>query len=359
MSKPSSSDVARLAGVSQAAVSLILNDSKKITFSDDTKARVFAAAEQLGYKLPVRKKRESSKSRRLLVFTPTLTNHYYSELIQYVEEYADAQGCHVIVCNTFRKPELERYYLDTQVNSYTCGIIYTFLPSNPKILESLPVSVPAVIIGEKRDDVSLCSIGLNNVNAGAMLAEHLYQLGHRHFAFFSTPFNQLTMARPQRLEGIRRQMEAHGLKDNLEIIISERLEADHDPASGEPYEYAMGCQLTEEYLKGRHKATAFIAVNDMVALGIMATVQAIGYRVPEDFSVCGFDNVFLSRITTPALTTIDHHLRTRAQTAVDILVGENSTMHLHPAGAQMPQVNKIEYVPQLMVRGSTGPCKDK
>lgn len=359
MNKPSSSDVARLAGVSQATVSLILNNSEKISFSEETKVRVFAAAEQLGYKLPVRKRRESAESKRLLVFTPTLTNHYYSELIQYVEEYADARGYHVIVCNTFRKPDMERYYLDTRVNHHVCGIIYTFLPSDRRVVESLTASVPVVIIGEKQDDVSFCSIGLNNVNAGAILAEHLYQLGHRRFAFFSTPFNHLTMARPQRLEGIRRQLESHGLGDNLEIILSERLESDHDPASGEPYEYAIGCQLTEDYLSGRHKATALIGVNDMVALGIMTKIQDYGYKIPGDFSVCGFDNVFLSRITTPGLTTIDHHLRARAQMAVDMLVGENPVVRLHSAGALMPKVNKIEYVPRLMIRGSTGPCKGK
>lgn len=359
MKKPTSNDVAKLAGVSQATVSLILNGNEKITFSQETKDRVTAAAEELGYKLPVRKKRERNHTRMLLVFTPTLTNHYYSELVQYVEEYADQLGYHVIVCNTFRKPELEKYYLDTLVTNHVAGIIYTFLPGFPALIDQISATVPAVVIGEKQEELGLCSISLNNINAGAMLAEHLYQLGHRKIAFFSTPLNRFTMARSQRLEGVRRQMEAHGISDGLEIIVADRQEADSGHMNGMPYEYAMGRQLTEQYLAGKSAATAIIGVNDMTALGIMAELQKQGYHVPKDFSVCGFDNIFSAGLTTPTLTTIEHHLRARCQAAIDMLIDQDPYSHLHgAAGAQVPMVNKIEYTPQLMIRGSTGPCKE-
>ena len=108
MKKPTSNDVAKLAGVSQTAVSLILNGNEKITFSQETRDRVFEAAQQLGYTLPVRKKREKNITQTLLVFTPTLTNAYYTELIQYVEEFAGPLGYYVHVCNTFRTSELGR-----------------------------------------------------------------------------------------------------------------------------------------------------------------------------------------------------------------------------------------------------------
>ena len=107
MKKATSQDVAELAGVSQATVSLILNNSDKITFSNETKERVLAAAQKLNYRLPQRKKqREKKASNMLLVLTPTLTNQYYAELIQAIEDYADTLDYRVIVCNTFRKPDL-------------------------------------------------------------------------------------------------------------------------------------------------------------------------------------------------------------------------------------------------------------
>ncbi len=353
MKKATSQDVAALAGVSQATVSLILNNSDKITFSSETKERVLAAAQELKYQLPRRKKQPQKKSSRmLLVLTPTLTNQYYAELIQAVEDYADSLGYRVIVCNTFRKPDLEKFYLDTFLGSHVDGVIYTFLPSFPRLIEQISASTPVVIIGEKQDDLAICSIELSNVSAGAMLAEHLYQLGHRRFAFLSTPFNQLTLARGQRLEGIRKQLESHGLTDALEVIVEERTAESDTQDDGLPYEYSVGRRLTADFLRRGGEATALIGVNDMTAIGILNELQAQGCRVPRDFSVSGFDNIFSSSVTTPGLTTIDHHLRTRCQSAVDMVISHNDKS----AAVQPPFVNKIEYTPQLIVRGSTGTC---
>mgnify|MGYP005767887951 CR=1 FL=1 len=353
MKKATSQDVARLAGVSQATVSLILNNSDKITFSSETKERVFAAAQELNYELPRRKKQPNKKDNRmLLVLTPTLTNPYYSELIQAVEDYADSLGYRVIVCNTFRKSDLEKYYLDTFLGSHVDGLIYTFLPSFPHLIEQVSSTTPVVIIGEKEEDLAICSIELSNVNAGAMLAEHLYQLGHRKLAFLSTPFNQFTLARGQRLEGIRRQLESHGLTDGLKAIVEDpRAETDMQDG-GLPYEYIVGRRLAAEFLRRKEDATALIGVNDMTALGILNELQAQGFHIPRDYSVCGFDNIFASSVTTPTLTTIDHHLYTRCRSAVDMILSQNEKR----ASAQPAMVNKIEYTPQLIVRGSTGPC---
>lgn len=353
MKKATSQDVARLAGVSQATVSLILNNSDKITFSSETKEKVFAAAQELGYELPRRKKQPPRKSSRmLLVLTPTLTNQYYSELIQAVEDYADSLGYRVIVCNTFRKSDLEKYYLDTFLAGHVDGVIYTFLPSFPHLIEQISATTPVVIIGEKHADMAICSIELSNVSAGAMLAEHLYQLGHRKLAFLSTPFNQFTMARGQRLEGIRKQLESHGLTNALEAIVEDPHAETDMQDGGLPYEYVVGRRLAAEFLRRKGEATALIGVNDMTALGILNELQAQGYRIPRDYSVCGFDNIFSSSVTTPALTTIDHHLYTRCRSAVDMILSQNEKR----SSAQPPMVNKIEYTPQLVVRGSTGPC---
>lgn len=353
MKKATSQDVAVLAGVSQTTVSLILNGNEKISFSNETRERVLAAAQQLNYRLPGHKKKwEDTSSHMLLVLTPTLTNQYYTELIQTVEDYADSLGYRVIVCNTFRKPDLEKYYLDTFISARVDGIIYTFLPSFPHMIEQISSSTPTVIIGEKKSEVSICSIELSNISAGALLAEHLYQLGHRKFVFISTPFNQLTLAREQRLEGIRNQLEAHGIKDGLELLVSDSLAEADSRDDGLPYEYSVGRQLTAELLRRKTTATALIGVNDMTALGIINELSARGLRVPEDFSVCGFDNIFSSGITTPGLTTIDHHLWVRCQSAVDMVISRS-----RQSDSSAPMVNKIEYTPQLVVRSSTGRAK--
>lgn len=119
-----------------------------------------------------------------------------------------------------------------------------------------------------------------------------------------------------------------------------------------PTNIRVGRQLTAELIRRESMATALIGVNDMTALGILSELAAQGLRVPRDFSVCGFDNIFSSSITTPGLTTIDHHLRTRCQAAVDMVITQST-----PSRIPTPFVNKIEYTPQLIVRSSTGKAR--
>jgi LacI family transcriptional regulator len=108
--------------------------------------------------------------------------------------------------------------------------------------------------------------------------------------------------------------------------------------------------LTLELLQER-PVSAIIGMNDMVACGIMKALREKGYEIPQQISVCGFDNIFVSSILTPTLTTIDHCIQHRVKIALDILL-ESIENRKGNSG-----VYKIEYDPQLIVRNSTGPCK--
>ncbi len=351
MKKATSTDVARLAGVSQTTVSLVLSGNMKISVPEDTRERVLQAARELNYQPPVRRKKLSGQDARrmLLLMVPTLTNHYYTDLARMVEDYAETQHFQVVICNTFRQPELEKQYLETFADSLAGGIIYTFLPSFPAQAELLSRSVPTVIIGEKQSSLRICSIELSNEVAGAMIAEHLYSLGHRKMVFISTPFNQLTLARGQRLEGIRRQLTQYGLENALEVIAAERSD-EADRRDDMPYEYAVGRRLTRELLDRGTDATAMIGVNDMTAFGILDELHDRRLHVPEDYSVCGFDNIFSARLSSLGLTTIDHQMRLRCQEAVQMILAQWND-------SRAPLLHKIEYAPLLVARASTGPAR--
>lgn len=106
-------------------------------------------------------------------------------------------------------------------------------------------------------------------------------------------------------------------EDSLELLASEaQTETDALP-DAMPYEYAVGRRLMGQALEQGVKAIMIIGVNDMTAIGLIDEIKARGYSVPGDFSVCGFDNIFTSAISTPQLTTIDHHLQVRCKAAVD------------------------------------------
>jgi LacI family transcriptional regulator len=352
--KISSRDVAKLAGVSQATVSLILNDSNRVSFSEQTRDKVRAAARELGYELP-EKKGGLRKTGLVLVLVPTLSNPYYSELGRMLESLGESDGIKIIVCNTSRKSETEGYYLDFFMNAGINGIIYTFLPSLPQRVGLLANEIPIAIIGEKQDELSICSIELSNFRSAALLGDHLYELGHRRFAFISTNLNRMTLARRQRLEGLRLAAVHHGLGEDAVQLISppEALDESNADSGLQPYEYTMGKTLTADALANGSTATALIGVNDMTAIGIMNALNDAGYKIPEDYSVCGFDNIFLSAITSPGITTIDHHLSMRCRAALDIIIAGNKT-NTSDGSKVFTQANKIEYTPRLIVRGSTG-----
>ena len=315
----------------------------------------------LGYQPPAhRTRKKNGNDRRLiLVLTPTLANQYYSELIQTLEDYAGSQEFRVLVCNTFRKRELEKYYLEQFSDNRISGIVYTFLPSFPDEAVRLSARIPLVLIGEKREELPICSIELSNQRAGAMLADHLYSLGHRHAAFISTPMDQTTLARKQRLEGLRQRFHERGRQDGVETSVEALVAPDsreEDGVGGSvPFEYATGARLARELLAREHRATALVGANDMIAIGVISVLREKGLRVPEDYSVCGFDNIFTSSIITPPLTSIDHRLWARCRSAVDQIVKQNDQGHGADKSAVM--ADKIEYAPQLMIRKSTGPAR--
>ncbi|MBR6185562.1 MAG: LacI family DNA-binding transcriptional regulator [Clostridia bacterium] len=351
MKKATSLDVARLAGVSQTTVSLVLSGSMKISVSEETRERVAQAARELDYQLPARTKARArqAEKRMLLLLVPTLTNQYYTDLARMVEDYAEKNNFQVVICNTYRRTEMEKQYLETFADSLAGGIIYTFLPSFPTQAELLSRRVPTVIIGEKESSLRVCSIELNNEVAGTLIAEHLYLMGHRKMVFISTPFNHLTLARGQRLNGIRRQLAQYGLENSLEVIAAEG-PGEADQKDDMPYEYSVGRKLTGELMDRGTDATALIGVNDMTAFGILDELRARGLRVPQDYSVCGFDNVFSARLSSLGLTTIDHQMRLRCQEAVNMILAQWN-------GSSAPLLHKIEYAPLLVARSSTGPAR--
>ena len=200
----------------------------------------------------------------------------------------------MLVCNTFRKRELEKYYLEQFSDNRISGIVYTFLPSFPDEAVRLSARIPLVLIGEKREELPICSIELSNQRAGAMLADHLYSLGHRHAAFISTPMDQTTLARKQRLEGLRQRFHERGRQDGVETSVEALVAPDsreEDGVGGSvPFEYATGARLARELLAREHRATVLVGANDMIAIGVISVLREKGLRVPEDVYLTGLDD---------------------------------------------------------------------
>jgi len=196
-------------------------------------------------------------------------------------------------------------------------------------------------------------VGLSSHKAGILVAEHLVKLGHENIAFISTPIDHATLARKQRLDGVISKLKEFGLDNKLVIKIANN----EQEYSGSIYEMEVGYNLALEVMKDA-SVTAIIGVNDITACGILKALQSQGYKIPQQISVCGFDNIFVSSIANPSLTTVDHCINLRGKAAVDILlekIQNKSFLTTHDRSS----IYKIEYKPQLIIGNSTGPHKSK
>lgn len=341
MKKPTSNHVAKLAGVSQATVSFVLNNNPEIIISDETRKKVIDAVEQLNYTPRSKAKNYLKPTDNLMaLIIPNISNIFYPALINSVENYALAKGYKLIIVNTNRNMQNEKYYLDLLVNIKVAGIIYGFTPAFPNIAKVVSYKIPISIIGEMQEELNVDIISLNSFKAGEIVAEHLFELGHKKVAFITSPISSISLSRKRRLDGLKRFLNAKGLKDNLIALSAE----DEHEFTGVNYELETGYQLTRKLIADSN-VTAIIGANDMMAYGIIKALYEEKIKVPKDISVCGFDNIFLPNIIPPYLTTIDHCTDKRCRLAVDLLddkiKGKNET----------PM--KINYEPILIKRGST------
>lgn len=355
MKQVTSNDVAKLAGVSQSSVSLILNNKKNVSFSQDTISRVVEVAKQLNYKPNlVSNITKMGKSNLIALLVPTVSNPYYPLLIQAIQENANMKGYNVILCNTHRNTDIEKYYIELFSDNHVDGLIYCFSPSFAEIIQNVAKTLPVAIIGEKDDSLNIDTVGLNSHKAGMLLAEHLINLGHKNIAFISTPIDNMTLSRKRRLNGIIDKLKEYNLDGNLMIEIDDN---EHESTSG-VYEINVGYSLATRVIQDKN-ITAIIAVNDMIACGVLNALKKNAIKVPQQISVCGFDNIFVSSIVSPSITTIDHCVEHRSKIVIDILLEKIANLNKISYSGENDQqsIYRIEYDPQLIVRESTSIAK--
>ena len=336
--KVTTSDIAREAGVSQATVSIVLNNNTKVAIAPETRALVLRTAEKMGYKF---KKRLKSQEKSIVVglLVPTLSNLYYPFLAQNVEVYARTLGVIIVTQNTMRSVEGEIQAFNYLRSIGAQGILSLFTPKSP-----IPEDIPAVIVGEKLPGVEVDTINLNSYVSGQVATEHLLSLGHKDVAFISTPLSNVTDARKTRMEGIASSMESAGLGERLHILVDNRNESEILDST---YEFDCGERLTEQLLEKYPQCTAIIAVNDMTAMGCISMLNQKGVRIPEDMAICGFDNLYLDRMMLPQLTSVDQMAFHGCKVGLSILLEKMKTF------LRQESPVCLEYKPRLYVRGST------
>lgn len=348
--KVTSTDVARQAGVSQSTVSQILNHHYE-RFTQETIRRVLSACEELSYHLPHAPVASPSGSKVLLAVCPSYGNLHYLSLIEAMQKRALERGYSLFAYATFRNPAAEAHLAQIVQSVQAAGMCCLYQPTHAATMRQIASRLPLVYINEDSGTVNADHVEQNSWRLGQTIGEHLLKLGHIHIAYISTPFQSNQLARTKRLDGIRAAFEeANKTAEHIFSLTPEDIPARKKELS----EYDTGYQLAEHVLDNGPDVTAFVGLNDMVAVGILDALTDRKLRVPQDYSVCGFDNTVVSKYKRVSLTTVENFDAQRGVEAIDLLIRKIEQGDVPDGLEPVASTVRVGYRPKLIARSSTG-----
>lgn len=356
--KVTAKDVAKRAGVSAATVSMILNGKGDSKFPEKTCRRVIDACNELGYVRTGISKAAPLDDKVLVAIAPTLSNLYYVHMVEAMQRRAKELGYSLLMFNTFREIPQETRIMQICSQFPFAGVFFLYPPENNMLLQQICGTKPVIHIYDKGVHNNADILELDGLRVGSIIGEYLIGLGHERIAFITSTFETKQITRIRRLEGLREAYKSHGF-DPAESVIACSPELELSDAKVIPEGYELGYLIAKRLIERNENVTAFVAVNDMIAVGVMDAITDAGKRIPEDYSVCGCDNTSISKYKSISLTSVESYARQTGREAVDILVrkieGGNNISELEdsPDG-----ITRVEYFPKLIVRKTTG-AKEK
>jgi len=326
-------DVARIAGVSTATVSHVINNTRFV--SEEVRARVLGAVERCGY-YPNAHARSlaSGRSQTLGLVVSDLSNPFFPELVKSIEAAAFERGFDVLLSNTNYEPARTSHYVRRFIERKVAGVVLMTSELDAALvgeLASRDVSVVFLDLG--KPGVHMSNLTVNYEVGIEEAIGHLVSLGHSEIAYVGGPERLRSAAR--RLEAFRGSMRRHLPGARVRFY------------SGD-FKLEGGRRAAAEILAARDRPTAVLAANDLMALGVMVELRAGGLEIPRDVSVIGFDDIAFAALAEPPLTTICLPRAELGRRAVEALM----TNIEHPERRGV-QVNIPTY---LITRASTGPA---
>jgi LacI family transcriptional regulator len=336
--RPTQSDVARLAEVSQAMVSYVLNDNSSVTVPVETRQRIWDAVNKLGY-VPdtVARSLRTRKTYTLACVLPDITNPFHTLFARGVQSVAEGHDYDLILYNTNQLAEKEHKTLRSLRQGRVDGVIMTPLHLKMDDLHLLlELNLPIVIQGRRPlplqvNGYTLDSIYVNNLMAAHTAVSYLLDKGHKRIGIVAG--QQDTIPSQDRMSGYRQALNERGIEVDPALI-----------QAGE-FKEEGGYRSMQELLSLDVRPTAIFAASDLMAVGALMAIKEAGLKVPTDIAVIGFDNIPIAKLVNPSLTTIDQFQEKVGQRAAQMLFDRMSET--------APEIGRCEEMSyELVVRDS-------
>jgi DNA-binding LacI/PurR family transcriptional regulator len=321
---PTIRDVAAAAGVSVTTVSKYMNGTQR--FSPPVEARLKAAIEQLGYRSnPLARSMITGETRAIGLAILDIRNPHFTNIGKGANRVALQHDYTLLLVDTEESQERERPLIEALAQRVDGMIVSSRMPEG-SVKWLLELDKPVVLFGRSQQ-FQISSVGTDSYLAAYMLTRHLVNLGHRHVAYLGFAKSRWN---DERLRGITACLQETG----LDLVVHD---ADAPSATA-------GERACSEVLLGPKRFDAVICYNDLIALGFMKEARELGFHLPQDLSVVGFDNILYGGYAWPALTTVDLQSEKMGELAMTKLLDQL-------AGKGDSGYSMLE--PRLVVREST------
>jgi LacI family transcriptional regulator len=331
-------DIAREANVSVATVSRVLNNTAPVKKS--TREKVLQIIDKYQFQPNALARSLLKKETGTIgMIMPDISNPFFPEVFLGAETEAKAKGYTFLLCNTAGDHERESEYLRTLIEKRVDGIIYmggrintaSCAPALVKEVTDVASKIPVVLVNGQLPGRQLTRVATDEYKGAQLATQHLIDLGHRDIGFIGGGHAMTTTL--QKVKAFQAQLEQNGIPFRPEWVL-------HDSFS-----MTSGRELMTQLLQRKERPTAVFCVNDFTAIGAMKAIIEHGFRVPDDFSIVGFDDTPLAASIIPELTTVSQRSHELGRTAVQVL-----TKLLNKE--KVKKVTMLE--PELIVRQSSG-----
>ncbi len=342
------SDVASLAGVSTSTVSNVLN-GRVDRMARETLARVEAAIAQLKYRPNTTARHLKTGHTPLIgLLVPSMANPMYGFIAREIEALAQERyGFRIMIGNTYRDKDKEARFFDDLLSHGVRGVIIISSLIDEQHVEAAAQRGLVVVSYDRGATPGLTSIvdhvSVDSFETGRLAAQHLIDHGHRRLAFV-TPAGR-TMSRNEKIAGFMAAAQAAGLHGDAAMVVEATPENDY----GDSVMSELGRAQAVRLAALPQRPTGIVGVNDLTAFGLMAGFRDAGLSVPDDVSVLGIDNVFLSTLMHPAMTSVRLPVPEMAQVMVERVMSRLADTSI--------ATQEFIFQPTLVTRDSTAACR--
>lgn len=327
---PTIRDVAKLAGVSVATVSRVINDSAAVT--KETRDAVMSCMDKLHYSPNSIARALTSKSTRTLgLIIPDVQNPFFSAIARAVADTAEQYGYTVFLCNSDGDADHEINYLRSLKTRYVDGLIIATRQVNLRETRGLKKSgIGMVFLDRAVEADSAYSVKVDHYQGALLAVRHLLAVGCRKIAHISGPLFLNT---------------AHERYKGYEFLMKQADAFDPSLVLEGDFTVAKGFELTDRLMKSNPDVDGIFAANDLTAIGALKALLRLGKRVPAEVALIGYDGIEMARVMEPEISTIAQPIYEIGATAVHKLMAQ-----INP-GRSRDFREQLE--PQLICRAST------